>query len=208
MSADGVNSDSGAKLKSILWVFRSIYLLPYVPISIIVAIAPWRWRKARPFDIVTETAMLIAITILAFFCWLLFALAVNALPFFVGATALLAAYQSGAGPVGAIVVGLFVSAALLAGGQRAIAAARSPQLRVAIIFLFAAPAAIAGYHAIRGLARFSASSEPWQDVFAMVGAITVGATAWARMTLASPNVDRRTLARSSAPPIASVNKDE
>ncbi|RNJ50342.1 hypothetical protein [Methylocystis hirsuta] len=152
--------------------------------------------------------MLIAISILAFFCWLLFALAVNALPFFVGATALLAAYQSGAGPVGAIVVGLFVSTALLAGGQRAIAAARSPQLRAAIVFLFAAPAAIAGYHAIRGLARFSASSEPWQDAFAIVGAITVGATAWARMTLTSPKVYRRALARSSAPRVASVNKDE
>ena len=208
MSADGANSDTGAKLKSILRVFRSIYLLPCVPTSIIVTIAPWRWWEARPFDIVTETVMLIAIPILAFFCWLLFALAVNALPFFVGATAMLAAYQSGAGPLGAIVVGLLVSTALLASGQRAIAAARSPQLRAAIIFLFAAPAAIAGYHAIRGLARFSASSEPWQDAFAVVGAIAVGATAWARMTLASPNVDRRALARSTAPPIASVNKDE
>ena len=159
--------------------------------------------------------MLIAIPIIALFCWLLFALAVNALPFFVGATALLAAYQSGAGPVGAIVVGLFVGAALLAGGQRAIVAARSPQLRAAIILLFAAPAAIAGYHAIHGLARFSASSKPWQEAFkpwqeafAVVGAITLGATAWARMTSASANVDRRVLARSSAPPIAFVNQDE
>jgi len=145
--------------------------------------------------------MLIAIPIIALFCWL-------GLPFFVGATALLAAYQSGAGPVGAIVVGLFVGTALLAGGQRAIVAARSPQLRAAIILLFAAPAAIAGYHAIHGLARFSASSEPWQEAFAVVGAITLGATAWARMTSASANVDRRVLARSSAPPIASVNQDE
>jgi hypothetical protein len=42
---------------------------------------------------------------LAYLCWLLFALAVHALPFFVGATAGVAAYQSGSGPIGAILVG-------------------------------------------------------------------------------------------------------
>jgi hypothetical protein len=207
MSANGVNSDSGkAEIDTVgVSIHLSASVCPYFDYCSDSAVAV---EEGATVDIVTEAVMLIAISILALFCWLLFALAVNALPFFVGATALLAAYQSGAGPVGAIVVGPFVSAALLAGGQRAIAAARSPQLRTAIIFLFAAPAAIAGYHVIRGLARFSASSEPWQDVFAIVGAITVGATAWARMTLASPNVDRRAFARSSAPPIASVNKDE
>jgi hypothetical protein len=150
--------------------------------------------------------MLIAIPILAFFCWLLFALAVNALPFFVGATALLAAYQSGAGPLARS-----SSASLSAPHCSRVDSAplRPPVHRNCAQPLFSfSPAAIAGYHAIRGLARFSASSEPWQDAFAIVGAITVGATAWARMTLASPNVDRRVLARSSAPPIESVNKDE
>ncbi len=59
-------------------------------------IAPWRWWEARSLDFVTETAMFIAGVILGFValgysCGLLFALAVNALPFFVGVTAGLAA---------------------------------------------------------------------------------------------------------------------
>jgi hypothetical protein len=51
----------------------------------------------------TETTTMIIIGIvlsfigLAYLCWLLFALAVYALPFFAGATAGLAAYQSGLG---------------------------------------------------------------------------------------------------------------
>ena len=36
---------------------------------------------------------------LAYLCWLLFALAVHALPFIVGATAGVAAYRSGSGPI-------------------------------------------------------------------------------------------------------------
>ena len=40
-----------------------------------------------------------------FFCWLLFTLAVYALPFFVGLTAGMAAYHSGAGVIGALIVG-------------------------------------------------------------------------------------------------------
>ncbi len=39
------------------------------------------------------------------FCWALFALAIHALPFFVGMTVGIYSYQAGAGPSGAIVVG-------------------------------------------------------------------------------------------------------
>ena len=39
---------------------------------------------------------------IGFFCWLLFTLAVYALPFFAGVTAALAAYHSGSGVIGAI----------------------------------------------------------------------------------------------------------
>src|SRR5260221_13463602 len=47
---------------------------------------------------------------LGIFCWLLFTLAVYALPFFVGATTGVFAYHSGAGPLGAIAVGLLAGA--------------------------------------------------------------------------------------------------
>ena len=97
---------------------------------------------------------------LGFFCWLLFNLAVYALPFFAGLTAGLAAYHSGAGVVGGILVGFFAGAVLLALGQVAFATVRSPLIRAAIALLFAAPATVAGYHATLGVAHIGVPSEP------------------------------------------------
>jgi hypothetical protein len=63
---------------------------------------------------VTETTTVLILGIIvsafgiAFFCWLLFTLAVYALPFFVAMTAGFAALHSGAGFIGAIVVGIVV----------------------------------------------------------------------------------------------------
>jgi hypothetical protein len=54
---------------------------------------------------------------IGFFCWLLFTLAVYALPFFAGVTAAFAAYHSGSDVIGAIVVGALAGAAALAIGQ-------------------------------------------------------------------------------------------
>ena len=42
---------------------------------------------------------------IGFFCWLLFTLAVYALPFFAGLSAGLAAFHSGSGLIGALIVG-------------------------------------------------------------------------------------------------------
>ena len=112
-----------------------------------------------------------------FFCWLLFNLAVYALPFFAGLTAGLAAYHSGAGGVGGILVGFFFAGVtvLLALGQVRIC--RCPlaphSCREGIALMFAAPATVAGYHATLGLrpyrrvpserpgGRYSRSSARW-----------------------------------------------
>jgi len=57
--------------------------------------------------------------------------------------------------------------------------------------LYAVPAGIAGYHASLGLAEIGVPSEGWREAFAIVGAVLVGTTAFARMTLlARPNSDR------------------
>ena len=48
--------------------------------------------------------LVLSVVGLGFFCWLLFTLAVYALPFFAGVTAALAAYHSGSGVIGAIIV--------------------------------------------------------------------------------------------------------
>ena len=118
---------------------------------------------------------------LGFFCWLLFNLAVYALPFFAGLTAGLAAYHSGAGIVGGILVGFFAGAVLLALGQVAFATVRSPLIRAAIALLFAAPATVARYHATLGVAHIGVPSEAWREVFAVIGAVVAGVTAWVRM---------------------------
>jgi hypothetical protein len=46
---------------------------------------------------------------LGFFCWLLFTLAIYALPTLAGLTAGLAAFHSGAGAIGALVVGFWLA---------------------------------------------------------------------------------------------------
>ena len=54
---------------------------------------------------------------IGFLCWLMFTLAVYALPFFAGITVGLAVYHSGAGVVGAPVVGFAAGAVTLVVGR-------------------------------------------------------------------------------------------
>ena len=118
---------------------------------------------------------------IGFLCWLMFTLAVYALPFFAGITVGLAVYHSGAGVVGAPVVGFAAGAVTLVVGRFAFAVLKLPALRGAIAFLFAAPAAIAGYHATLTLAQIGVPSTAWREAFAIVGAMFVGGTAFVRM---------------------------
>ena len=115
-----------------------------------------------------------------------FALAVHALPVLVAVTAGVAAYDSGAGEIGAFLVGLIAGALTLAAGQIAVAAFRLPLIRTAIALVFAMPAAMAGYYAALGLAQLGVPAELWQRAFAVIGAIAVGATAWVRLALPIP----------------------
>jgi hypothetical protein len=123
---------------------------------------------------------------LGFFCWLLFTLAIYALPFLAGLTAGLAAFHSNAGLLGAVVVGLLAGSALLVFGQMVFATVRTPWIRVSIGLIYAAPAAVAGYQLCFQLAGISMSGGAWQQVFAAAGAIVVGLTAFARMALSVP----------------------
>jgi hypothetical protein len=142
---------------------------------------------------------------LAYLCWLLFALAVYAFPFFIGATAGVAAYHSGSGPIGAILVGSIASSVTLAVGQIAFTMSRSIVIRAAVALLFAIPAAVAGYHAALGLAHIAVPAEGWRHALALAAAIIIAATAWARMTLSGPPDARRGVAarQTSPPPAAS-----
>jgi hypothetical protein len=121
----------------------------------------------------------------AYLCWLIFALAVHALPFFAGVSAGLAAYHSGSGPVAAIVVGVIAGSIVLVLGQVAFTTLRSSLVRAVPVVLFAVPAAVAGYHAAHGLAQFVVPTEVWRDAIAIAGATIVAATAFMRMWLSS-----------------------
>ncbi|WP_316227982.1 hypothetical protein [Bradyrhizobium sp. SZCCHNR3015] len=120
---------------------------------------------------------------LGMFCWVLFTLAIYALPFFAGVTAGIYSFQVGAGPVGAIVFGFTAAGLTLAAGQYAFSAARSPFVRLVIGLLFAVPAARAGHDLILAFAHMGVPSEWWREAFAVFGAIAVGGTAWARMSI-------------------------
>jgi hypothetical protein len=139
----------------------------------------------RPFVAENTTMIVIGLILsvfgVGFLCWLLFTLAVYALPTFAGITAGLAAYHSGTGVPGAGVVGFAAGAVTLVAGQASFAAVKSPVLRAVIAILFAAPAAIAGYHATLTLAHIRVPSASWREVFAVVGATFVGGTAFVRM---------------------------
>jgi hypothetical protein len=135
--------------------------------------------------------IILAFVTLAYLCWLLFALAVYALPFFAGLSAGLAAYHSGSGPIGAIVVGVVAGAVTLVLGQIAFATVRSPLIRATVALAFAAPAALAGYHAALGLAQVAIPEEGWREAMAVASAIIVAATAFLRMAIfAPPDVGR------------------
>jgi hypothetical protein len=118
----------------------------------------------------------------AYLCYLLFALAVYALPLFTGVIARLAAYDSGSGPIAAIIIGAIVGSLTLVVGQIAFTRLRSPLIRAALALLFAVPATVAGYHAARGLAGIAIPTEGWREAIAVAGAAIVAATAWKRMT--------------------------
>lgn len=126
-------------------------------------------------------SVLLSVVGLGFLCWLLFSLAVYALPFFVAVTVGYYAVENGAGPIGAIALALFTGAVALILGQVAFATIRSPIIRLAIGAVYALPAGLAGFHAVKGLSETGGAGETWTLVFASIGAIIVGATAWVRI---------------------------
>ena len=126
--------------------------------------------------------IILAIAAIGFFCWLLFTLAVFALPFFAGVTAGGWAYQTGAGWLGAILIGAVAAGLTLGIGQLLLGLVRPLWVRLLIALAFVAPAAIAGYHATHGIVKHTMPSETWQLVFSVIGAVAIGVTAFARVT--------------------------
>ncbi|WP_052629079.1 hypothetical protein, partial [Rhodopseudomonas palustris] len=149
--------------------------------------------------------ILLNIAGLGLLCWVMFRLAVYALPFFVGMTAGLYALQTGAGPLGAIIVGIVLGAFALVVGQHAFSVARSATVRLVIGLLFICPAMVAGYHLTLGFAQLGIGSAGWRQAFALVGAVAIGGTAWTRIAmLAAPQSIEGVHAGSAQPSLESA----
>jgi hypothetical protein len=129
--------------------------------------------EARPFLFATEyTAMIILgiimlIIVLGAMCWLLFNLAVFALPLFAAVSVGLATTDTGAGPIGAIFLGLLAGIATLTAGQ--------------MVFTLVPSTLV--YHATHGLAALAIPAEGWRQAFALFGAGAISLTALARLAL-------------------------
>lgn len=134
---------------------------------------------------------------IAVLCWLLFTLAVFALPSFVALAIASWAYGSGAGIAGTVVVGAVSAAATFGVFQLLLFVLRPVWLKLGVALAFAGPAAIAGYHATLGIVRLAMPSETWQLVFAVAGAIAVGLTAFMRLTTTTPEPAVRNVAQLS-----------
>ncbi len=117
------------------------------------------------------------------FCWLIFTLAVYALPFFVAINAGMLALHTGAGVLGALIVAAAAGGVTLAIAQIAFAMTRSLVLRAVIAAVFDLPATFAGYHVVLAMAQIGVPSLAWREVFACLGAVFVGGTAWTRLII-------------------------
>ena len=117
------------------------------------------------------------------FCWAIFALAVYALPFFVASSIGMLAFHSGAGVIGALLIG--TAAGALDACHRS-----DRRRRYSVVDL-----ARCDRDRIRcsrrrcwlscgfALRRSRVPSPAWREVFACLGAVCVGGTAWTRLTV-------------------------
>ena len=117
------------------------------------------------------------------FCWLIFTLAAYALPFLVALNVFMMALHSGAGVLGAPIVGIAAGGVTLAIGQTAFAMTGSVILRAVIAALFAVPATLAVYQVVLLMSQVGVPSLIWREVFACLGAACIGGTAWVRLTV-------------------------
>ena len=117
-------------------------------------------------------------------CALLFRLSIYALPLFVAFLAGSATYRGDNGIVAALAAAAIAAIVLLAAAQFALAFAKSDLTRAAIGIAFAAPAAVAGYHAVHGIAVATMPQSAWQIVISLIGAAVIATTSWTQWSRA------------------------
>ncbi|MGO7542329.1 hypothetical protein ACC680_27525 [Rhizobium ruizarguesonis] len=128
---------------------------------------------------------MLSVVLIGAMCALAYTLATYALPFLFAVTMTRLAFATGAGSVGAGLIGLFAGAAAYGFLVYLFATLRSSSLRLVIALMFAIPAAIAGYALVHGITREAIPSDIWRQIFCGVGGIFVGLSALSK--LANPS---------------------
>ncbi|MBK8631487.1 MAG: hypothetical protein IPN84_15225 [Sphingomonadales bacterium] len=131
------------------------------------------------------TGFALVIVAVYFACALLFRLSVHALPLFVAFAAASATYQTDSGIVAALLAAALAALATIAVAQIGLGAIKSNFGRAVIGLFFALPAALAGYHAVHGIAEATMPVSIWQMVVSFIGAGVIAAASWTRWHRAS-----------------------
>lgn len=129
-------------------------------------------------------ALIIVVVFLC--CALLFRLSIYALPLFVAFLAGSTTYRGGSGILAALAAAAIAAIILLAVAQLALAFAKSDLTRAAIGVAFAAPAAVAGYHAVHGIAAATMPTSGWQFAISLLGSAIVAAASWTQWSRVRP----------------------
>jgi len=133
-----------------------------------------------------EDAMLIgfALIIAAVFlcCVLLFRLSVHALPLFVSFAAGSFIYRADQDIAAALVAAALAAIATIAIAQIALGAVKPDIGRTAIGLIFALPAAVAGYHAVHGIAAATMPTSTWQIAVSLIGSSVIAVASWTHWT--------------------------
>lgn len=114
--------------------------------------------------------------------WLLFNLAVHALPVGAGISIAFWMRDHDHGHLAAMLGGLATGIAILLIGQFLFAVIRAPILRLVLALMFAIPAGIAGYHAVQGVMQLALDPGTLLSVLSWTGAIVIAFAAWSRLT--------------------------
>ncbi|MFI0849011.1 hypothetical protein [Mesorhizobium sp. IMUNJ 23232] len=131
-------------------------------------------------------AIVMTVILVGMLCVLAYTLATYALPFMLALAAARFAYETGAGFIGAALVGLAAGAVSFGLLSLLFAATRSPILRITIALIFAAPATVAGYALVHGVAGELVPSPVWRAIFSVIGALATGLSALAKLAAPPP----------------------
>jgi hypothetical protein len=127
--------------------------------------------------------IIMSMVLIGALCVLAYRLAVYALPVMMGFEIARIVYQTGAGMIGASLIGFIAGAVAYGLISVLFVSLRSPVARIAVGLIFALPAAGAGYTLISGISANTITSELWRLMFCVFGGLLVGSAAFMRLSV-------------------------